>query len=140
MSQHAEPKGPAIETINPPGLYDPSGNGYSHVVIARNTGTLIHIAGQGGEDASGTLDPDFDRQVTQAFDNLLTALQAAGVAPTQVVKLNTYPVEYDQTKLSAITREVLRAFPDAAPAQTLIPVPRLALDGMLFEVDAVAVV
>jgi enamine deaminase RidA (YjgF/YER057c/UK114 family) len=29
---------------------------------------------------------------------------------------------------------------DKPPASTLIPVPRLALDGMLFEIDAFAVI
>jgi enamine deaminase RidA (YjgF/YER057c/UK114 family) len=29
---------------------------------------------------------------------------------------------------------------DRKPASTLIPVPKLALDGMLFEIDAVAVI
>jgi enamine deaminase RidA (YjgF/YER057c/UK114 family) len=38
-----------------------------------------------------------------------------------------------------MTEAVKRTFGDALPAQTLVPVPRLALDGMLFEVDAVAV-
>ncbi|WP_269318618.1 MULTISPECIES: hypothetical protein [unclassified Halomonas] len=41
--------------------------------------------------------------------------------------------------LEVMTRYVKETFGDALPAQTLVPVPRLALDGMLFEVDATAV-
>lgn len=38
-----------------------------------------------------------------------------------------------------LTKAVQEMFGAALPAQTLIPVSRLALDGMQFEVDAVAV-
>lgn len=38
-----------------------------------------------------------------------------------------------------MTGAVADTFGGALPARTLVPVPRPALDGMLFEVDAVAV-
>lgn len=132
---------PAVQTaiVNPPDLYDPAPNGYSHAVVAANATKIAFIAGQGGEDASGKLSPEFSQQLNQAYANLRTALDAVGAEPEQVTKITTYVVDYDQSKLEAMTNAVVEMFGDALPAQTLVPVPRLAIDGMLFEVDAVTV-
>lgn len=125
--------------VNPAGLYDPAPNGYSHAVIAKGGSRIAYIAGQGGEDQGGALSPRFSDQVEQAYANLRTALEAVGAKPGQVTKITTYVVDYDQSKLGVMTEAVKRTFGEALPAQTLVPVPRLALDGMLFEVEAVAV-
>jgi enamine deaminase RidA (YjgF/YER057c/UK114 family) len=90
---------PSHTFTNPPGLYDPRPNGYTHVVEATTPARLVYVAGQGGENQLGELSPDFAEQMRQALANLRTALAAA----------------------------------------TLIPVPRLALLGMLFEIEATAV-
>lgn len=129
-----------VETsiVNPAGLYDPAPYGYSHAVVARGGSRIAYIAGQGGEDATGALSPNFADQVRQAYANLRTVLDALGARPDQVTRITTYVVEYDMSKLEAMTQSVKQTFGDALPAQTLVPVPRLALDGMLFEVDAVA--
>lgn len=126
-----------VETVNPPALYDPAPNGYSHAVVVND---LAFIAGQGGEMRTGELARDFETQVTQAYRNLVAALDAVGARPEQVVKLTTYVVDHDQAKLAILTRQLKAVFGNHLPAQTLVPVPRLALDGMLFEVDAIAVV
>ena len=126
--------------INPMGLYDPTPNGYSHIVIAPAQGATVYIAGQGGEDENGSLVDDFATQLKQAFANLRIALAAAGARPDHVVKLNTFIVDHDDSKLAQLTAEVLAMWGKQPPAQTLVPVPRLALDGMLFEVDAIAVI
>lgn len=125
--------------INPYGLYDPRPNGYSHVVVSQPGGRLVHTAGQGGEDASGALAAGFKAQVEQAFVNLRIALESGGAAPQDVVKLTTLIVDHDSAKLDILAGALRDMFGDSFPAQTLIPVPRLALDGMLFEVEAVAV-
>ncbi|PCJ36258.1 MAG: enamine deaminase RidA [Cellvibrionales bacterium] len=128
-----------LTIINPPELYDPAPNGYSHAIVVKSGSRIAYIAGQGGEDGNGKLHPGFANQVRQAYANLRTALDAVGAKPNQVAKITTYVVDYDQSMLSILSQVLKDTFGDALPAQTLTPVPRLALDGMLFEVDAVAV-
>lgn len=125
--------------VNPKGLHDPAPFGYSHAVIAAAGSRVAYISGQGGMDGTGTLSPDFAVQVKQAYANLRTALDGIGARPDQVVKLTIFVVDHDQSKLGVLTQNVQEMFGAALPAQTLIPVPRLALDSMLFEVEAVAV-
>lgn len=129
----------AVKIVNPPELFDPAPNGYSHAVVASDARKIAYLAGQGGEDATGSLSPVFEEQVQQAHSNLKVAIQAVGARPDQVTKITTYVVGYDQSMLKAMTEQVVATFGDALPAQTLVPVPRLALDGMLFEVDAIVV-
>jgi enamine deaminase RidA (YjgF/YER057c/UK114 family) len=124
--------------INPAGLYDPVPNGYSHAVVAEGSTRIAFIAGQGGEDRTGALSSQFKDQVRQAYTNLGLALDAIGAKPNQVVKITTHVVDYDQSLLDVMTQCVKEMFGNTLPAQTLVPVPRLALDGMLFEVDAIA--
>jgi len=128
-----------LSVVNPAGLYDPAPNGYSHAIVAAGGRRIAYIAGQGGENRIGALSPRFADQVKQAYANLRTALNAVGAKPHQVAKITTYVVNYDQSLLDVLTHEVQEMFGDTLPAQTLVPVPRLALDGMLFEVDAIAV-
>lgn len=126
--------------INPPGLYDPRPNGYSHVAIAESPARIVHLAGQGGENAAGELPASFDAQVRQAFGNLRTALAAAAAGPEHVVKLVVLVVDHTEARLAVLSREIGAMWGGRpGPACTLIPVPRLALDGMLFEVEATAV-
>lgn len=131
---------PLVSLSNPPGLYDPSANGYSHVASVAGSGRLVFVAGQGGETESGALAPDFQSQVRQALANLVTAIEAAGTGLEHIAKLTVLIVDHDEAKLHVFGAELERAFgPGTKPACTLIPVPRLALDGMLFEVEAIAV-
>lgn len=126
--------------INPPGLYDPRPNGYSHVVVADAPGRLVFVAGQGGETADGQLSPDFAAQVRQALDNLRTALQAAHAGLPDVTRLTVLVVDHSPQRLAVLSDSIKALWGEhPAPACTLIPVPRLALDGMLFEIDAQAV-
>ena len=129
-----------LSFINPPGLYDPRPNGYSHVVVADAPARLIYIAGQGGENVDGVLSEDFGTQVKQALDNLQTALKAAGADLANVAKLTVLIVGHSEERLRMFGGALSAVWGDnPAPACTLIPVPRLALDGMLFEIEATAV-
>ncbi len=123
--------------FNPTHLHDPTPNGYSSAVITAGRGRLAFVSGQGGQDRIGQLSPDFGAQVVQAYANLAAVLEALGASPDRVVKLTVFVVDHDMSKLGVLTETVMRMFGAALPAQTLVPVPRLAIDPMLFEVEAV---
>jgi len=131
----------AFELSNPHGLYDPSANAYSHVAEVTAGSRLLFIAGQGGEDAAGQLSPEFSDQARQALANLQTALASKGAELSQVFKLTLLIVDHSETRLGRWVAEADRAWgAHMKPTCTLIPVPRLALDGMLVEIEAVAAV
>ena len=127
-----------INHVNPDHLHDPRPYGYSTATIAPAGARIAILSGQGAQDDTGALAPDFAGQVRQAYDNLAAVLAAIGATPAQVMKLTVYVVDHDASKLATLTEGVVRIFGDSLPAQTLVPVPALALPGMLFEVDAIA--
>lgn len=128
-----------LTIVNPPNLGDPTPNGYSTAVIVPANARVAYISGQGGFDEKGALSPDFATQVAQAYANLGAALQGIGAKPDQVAKLTVFVVDHDMSKLGVLTQNVTAMFGDKLPAQTLVPVPKLAIDPMLFEVEAVVI-
>lgn len=130
-----------FELSNPQGLYDPSANAYSHVAQVQAGSRLLFIAGQGGEDATGRLSPVFAEQARQALANVETALASRGARLDQVCKLTLLIVDHSEERLRQWVAEADRAWGGhMKPTCTLIPVPRLALDGMLVEIEAVAAI
>ena len=129
------------EFLNPKTLMAPAG--YTHIAKASG-GTTVYLAGQVSSDASGKLigEGNFEAQAEQVFKNLKTAVEAAGGAMANLVKMNVYLVaEVDPgevPKFRAIRdRYVNTAHP---PASTLVVVSRLARPGWLIEIEAVAVI
>ena len=128
-----------LTIVNPPTLGNPTPNGYSTAVLTPANARIAYISGQGGQDSMGALSPDFDAQVAQAYANLTTAIEGIGATPAQVAKLTVYVVDHDMSKLGVLTQGVIATFGERLPAQTLVPVPKLAIDAMLFEVEAIVV-
>lgn len=128
-----------LTIVNPPSLGDPTPNGYSTAVIVPANARVAYISGQGGQDSTGGLSPDFATQVEQAYANLGVALEGIGARTDQVAKLTVFVVDHDMSKLGVLTRNVRAMFGDRLPAQTLVPVPKLAIDPMLFEVEAIVI-
>jgi enamine deaminase RidA (YjgF/YER057c/UK114 family) len=125
--------------LNPPTLSKPPG--YTQVVEVTAPRRMVYIAGQLGLDAQGQLvggPGDARAQMTQAFDNLKAALAAVGADFAQVVKVNNYLT--DMAHL-AVLREVRdRHFNMASPpASTTVAISRLAREGAVFEIEAVAI-
>lgn len=128
-----------LTIVNPSHLHNPSANGYSTAVIIPANARVAYISGQGGQDHKGELSPDFATQVKQAYANLAAVIESLGATPKHVAKLTTYVVDHDMSKLGPLTQNVIDMFGDNLPAQTLVPVPKLAIDPMLFEVEAIVI-
>jgi enamine deaminase RidA (YjgF/YER057c/UK114 family) len=115
--------------------------GYSHIAKV-NKGTMIYLAGQVSSDASGKLvgEGDFEAQAEQVFKNLKLAVEAAGGAMADIVKMNIYLVaevgQDEVPKLRAIRDRYVNK--EKPPASTLVVVTRLARPGWLVEIEAVA--
>ncbi|MGE3076655.1 MAG: RidA family protein [Dehalococcoidia bacterium] len=116
--------------------------GYSHVVTSSG-GKTVFVAGQISLDKDGNIvgRGELRAQVTQVLQNVKAALAAGGATFADVVKMNTYVVDLNPDMLATI-REVRGQFfaPENPPASTLVGVTALAMDGLLIEVEVVAVV
>ena len=128
------------EFLKPAGIAP--ANGYSHVVVTRPD-KLIFIAGQVANNPKGEVvgKGDLKAQTEQVFQNLKTALAAAGASFDNVVKLNLYVKGYKEES-RAVIREIRNKYINTTnpPASTLIGVAALALDDYLIEIEAVAAV
>lgn len=127
-----------LQLINPEGL--PTPPTYTHVIVATGT-TMVFIAGQEPEDASGNLvgPGDLASQARQVFANLGRALAAAGARPGQVAKITIYVVHHRPEYLPVIEEARRGLFRDHKPADTVVGVETLARPEYLIEVDAIAV-
>ena len=150
-AQPAASTAPQLHHLQPTGLYDATPNGYTHVVTVHGPAQWAFVSGQGGENQAGDLPDSFAAQAQQALSKLKLALLAAGADMGQVVKLTLLIVDHSEARFNDGQAAVRLHWGDGSPgdgapsntlprfpACTLIPVPRLALPGMLIEVDAVA--
>ncbi len=125
--------------INPDTLAPPPG--YTQVVEVSGPGRTVYIAGQIGLDIEGKLvgaPGDFRAQAEKTFKNLQAALASVGAGFEHIVKVNNYLI--DMAHLP-ILREVRSRYIGKVdpPASTTVAISALALEGALYEVDAVAV-
>ncbi len=128
-----------IERINPSTLSAP--RGYTHVTSARGQ-RLVYLSGQIAFDSSGQLvgRGDFRAQAEQVFANLKHALEAANATFADLIKWNIYVVG-NMAEARPILIEVRDRFLAGTqpPASTLVGVTALALEGLLLEIEAVAI-
>lgn len=126
--------------LNPEGLGPPVG--FSHVVVP-GQGRLVFLAGQTAHQADGKLKgstlPD---QFGAAAGNLVTALQAAGGRPEDLVWLQIFVTDVDAytAALPEIGDAWRAAFGRHYPAMGLFGVTRLFDPACLVELMGVAVV
>ena len=123
--------------INPKHLSDTTVYGYSQAIVVKANSVMVYAAGQVGFSPEGP--NDFQSQVDRSFDNLLAVLKASGASAEDVVKITLLIVDHSPEKLAYLGIKRRAVFGDQPPASTLIPVTRLYADGVLFEIDATAV-
>jgi enamine deaminase RidA (YjgF/YER057c/UK114 family) len=125
--------------INPFGSKPP---GYTHVV-ATEAGTTLYISGQVPVNQAGQLvgEKDLKAQTIQVYENLLFCLKSAGATFEDVVKMNTYVVNYKPSDIEII-REVRKGYlsKENPPASTLVGVQALVSPDFLIEIEAIAVI
>jgi 2-iminobutanoate/2-iminopropanoate deaminase len=110
-------------------------------------GSLVFVGGQLSLDEEGKVigEGDIEVQTRNVFKNITTVLESAGAAWEDVVKLNTYYV-YDGDPADAqafwkkMTDVRMEFLPDPGPCGTGVRVDGLMYDGLLIEVEAIAVV
>jgi reactive intermediate/imine deaminase len=128
---------PNIEYLNPPALSAPTG--YTHVVQVYS-GRTVYIAGQVALDKSGNVvgKGDFAAQATQVFENIKSALSAAGATFDNLVKVTTFVTDLSQLQ----TLRSIRAkyYGKNTPASTLVQIGKLANEDFMIEIEGVAIV
>ncbi len=107
---------------------------YSHAVWSEN---LLYLSGQTPLDpATGKLiEGDVAAQTAQCFKNLFAVLEAAGLTPGHVVKVNVYLI--DMADFVAMNAVYAVQFEKPYPARTTIGVAALPL-GARVEIELIA--
>ncbi len=110
-------------------------SGYSNAVaVTTGTVTTLYVAGQVGSGAT------LNEQIRTSFQGVLKQLKDGGATFKDVVKMNTYIVNYSEKDLD-LFRDIRKdMFGDQEmPANTLVGVSSLATDDIKVEMDAVAI-
>lgn len=131
------------EHLNPADLPNWS-ESFSQVIVVRTgTSQTIYVSGQVSVDSSNNVVGvgDLSRQTEVALQNLSQALAAAGAAATDVVRLGIYVKNYQPEQAAIISAALRRMFlAGQMPTSTWLGVSSLALDELLIEIEATAVI
>lgn len=114
--------------------------GYNQAEVITGATRQLICAGQTSVDGEGNpLHPgDMRDQIGAALDNLEAVLKHAGMDLSNVVKLGVFATDVDEA-LKNFDLMGLRFGPhQVAPPMTLLGVTRLAIPGLLFEIEATA--
>ena len=128
----------SLVNVNPPSVYDASGNGMSQARADTDTG-LVFVSGQvdWATDFS-TEGTDVGTQAENAMVHLGGVLEAAGSSFAQVLQLRIYVRGEAADHMAALMPVVVRHFGDVRPALTGVGVASLDAPELLVEIEAVA--
>ena len=114
--------------------------GYNQAEIIDGATRQVICAGQTAVDGEGNPQHQGDMrgQISLALDNLEAVLKEAGMDLSNVTKLGVYATDVDEA-LKNFDLMGMRFGPhQVRPPMTLLGVNRLAIPGLLFEIEATA--
>ncbi len=114
--------------------------GYNQAEILEGVNRQLICAGQTAVDAKGNPQhpEDMRNQMTLALDNLEAVLTAADMDLTNITRLGIYTTDVDETMKHFDVFGARFGPLNAAPPMTLLGVARLAIPGLMFEIEATA--
>lgn len=134
----------SIETHPPTARINPTAwsqrFGYDQGQLRTGVTSVLTIAGQGPVDADGRLlhEGDVPAQMALALANVAAVVEQAGMRMADVAMLRIHVTDLDAAFAAYdIVVEHLASVGSTAPA-TLVEVSRLALPGMVVEIDGLA--
>ncbi len=140
MASDSETSGGQVEHLNPEGL--PQNPAFTNVVVVTGPVRTIYIGGQDAVDATGQIvgAGDIGAQARQVYENIQTALEAAGAGLEHVVKWNILIVQGQPLEPGFAEFQRVWGERPNPPAITAAFVSALANPEFLVEIDAIAVV
>ncbi|MCX7311983.1 MAG: RidA family protein [Hyphomicrobiales bacterium] len=124
-----------------PNTMGPS-RGYTHIVETSGPGRTVYLSGQLGMTPDGKFagaPGDFRAQVVQAFENVRIGLASVGGRMEHIVKITNFFIDMANLPVFFEVRDTY-VNTKAPPASTAVEISKLARDGALFEIEAVAVI
>ncbi len=114
--------------------------GYNQAEILEKTSRQLVCAGQTAVDANGTPKhpKDMRKQITLALANLENILGAANMGLANITKVSIYTTDVDETMKHFDVLGSKFGPLKATPPMTLLGVTRLAIPGLMFEIEATA--
>jgi enamine deaminase RidA (YjgF/YER057c/UK114 family) len=114
--------------------------GYNQAEIIEGATRQVTCAGQTAVDANGNPQHpgDMRGQIGLALDNLAVVLEDAGMDLSHVTRLCVYTTDVDEALKNFDQLGMRFGAVQNTPPMTLLGVTRLAIPGLLFEIEATA--
>lgn len=115
--------------------FDPSGSSYSQAYLVTGAQRMLFVSGQVPADEAGAVPEGFDAQCRLVWANIARRLGTAGMAMTDIAKVNIFLSSRDYRAANTVIRhEVLG---DHSPAITII-IADIFDAAWLLEIDVIA--
>lgn len=114
--------------------------GYNQAELIQNSSRQLVCAGQTAVDSQGNPQHlgDMRGQISLALDNLEAVLKAADMELSNITRLGIFATDVDEALKNFDIFGQRFGAAQSAPPMTLLGVTRLAIPGLLFEIEATA--